>query len=121
MSLYGPILSLSCRAEHFFVLMDDHLDQFVACRAEVFSRIELRGLFGQGFPDHRRHREAAVTVNVDLAYGASRSLPELLSGDANRVLQGAAVLIDDLDVLGDNRRCPVQYDGEARDPLLDLL
>ncbi len=81
------------------VLVDIHLFQFVAGRSEVFSRIEFPRVVVQDFTNRRRHRQAAIAVDVDLAHCALGGSAKLFLGDSDRVFQFSTVLVDYLHVL----------------------
>lgn len=91
----------------------------VAGGSEVFARVELGGFLRQGLADGRRHRQAAVGVDVDLAHRRLRGFPELFLRDAYRRLEAAAVAVDDVNVFLRHRRRAVKHDGEAGKFFLD--
>ena len=70
----------------------------VASRAEVFTRVEFGGLFGEDLAHGGGHSQTAVGVDINLAYGALGGLAELLFGDTDGIGELAAVLIDDVHV-----------------------
>ena len=99
------------------------LDEFadvVASRRDVLARIEVLGMLLEVLADARRHGEAQVGVDVDLADGRLRRFSQLILGNAYGVGEIAVVVVDDLDVLGNDGRGAVQHDGEARQALFDF-
>ena len=76
--------------------------EFVPRGSQVRAWIELVRFFGKDLADHGRHGQAAVGINVDLADGAFGRLPQLLLGNAHRVAELAAKLLDDFEVLDGN-------------------
>ena len=101
--------------------MDVELLHRLARRSEVLARVEVLWMLGEVLADRRRHREARVGVDVDLAHRALRRLAELLLGNADRVGELAAVLVDRVDVLLRDAGRAVEDDREAGELLLDGL
>ena len=100
--------------------MHVELLQLVASRTQVLAGVELGGLLNHHLAHGSGHSQTAVRVDVDLANGALSSLAQLILGNTDSILQGTTELVDDLYILLGNRRRTVQYDGEARELLLDL-
>lgn len=68
-------------AQHLLALVHVKSLQLVACRAEVFAGIEFRGLVHEDFANGGSHRQTAVGVDVDFAYGRSCGSTQLFFGD----------------------------------------
>ena len=126
------LLELVVRAEDLDDLVDVELLHRVARRSEVLARVEVLGMLGEVLADRRRHREARVGVDVDLAHRALRRLAQLLHralrrlaqlllGNADRVGELAAELVDRVDVLLRDAGRAVEDDREAGELLLDGL
>ena len=112
------LLELVVRAEDLDDLVDVELLHRVARGSEVLARVEVLGMLREVLADRRRHREARVGVDVDLAHRALRRLAELLLGNADRVGKLAAELVDRVDVLLRDAGRAVEDDREARELLL---
>ena len=115
------LLELVVRAEDLDDLVDVELLHRVARRSEVLARVEVLWMLGEVLADRRRHREARVGVDVDLAHRALRRLAQLLLGNADRVGELAAELVDRVDVLLRDAGRAVEDDREAGELLLDGL
>lgn len=100
-------------------MLNEFLDVGAAVSA-VLTRVEVLRMSEEVLADTSRHSEAQVGVDVDLADSGFSSLAELIFRDAYSVIELAAVLVDDLDVLRDDGGSTVQDDRELRDLLLDL-
>ena len=113
-------LRFSVAAEYVdeFVL-DDFLD-VGARRAEVFARVEGCRVGRHVLADACGQAEAKVGVDVDLADRRFRRTAELVFGDADGVVQGAAVFIDDLDEFRNDGGSAVKHDREVRQTFLDF-
>ena len=95
------------RAEHVNDLVLDDLFHIRSCIAEVLAGIEMVGVLNVVLSDCRRKRYAQVGVDIDFAYRKLRRLSELRFGNADRVGHGAAVLVDDRDLILRNARSAV--------------
>ena len=115
------LLELVVRAEDLDDLVDVELLHRLARRSEVLARVEVLWMLGEVLADRRRHREARVGVDVDLAHRALRRLAQLLLGNADRVGELAAELVDRVDVLLRDAGRAVEDDREAGELLLDGL
>ena len=114
------LCGLAVGAEDFLDLVLDEFADVVASRRDVLARIEVLGMLLEVLADARRHGEAQVGVDVDLADCRLRRFSQLILGNAYGVGEIAVVVVDDLDVLGNDGRGAVQYDGEARQTLFDF-
>lgn len=74
-----------------------HFDQSLTGRTQVFARIKFSRVFSEMLTDRRRHPQTAIRIDIDLANIISRGLAQLLFGDPDRVFEGPAMSIDDLD------------------------
>lgn len=92
------------RAEHVNDLVLDDLFHIRSCIAEVLAGIEVVGVLNVVLSDCRRKRYAQVGVDIDFAYRKLRRLSEFRFGNADRVGHGAAVLVDDCDLILRNAR-----------------
>ena len=86
----------------------------------ILTRIKVLRMSEEVLADTSRHSETQIGVDVDLADCGLSGLAELVLRNADSIVELAAVLVDDLDVLRDNRGCAMENDRELRDLLLDL-
>ena len=96
--LTALLFSFAVAAKHVddFVLVESfHL---VACRTEIFARVELCGLVVEYFTHSSCHCQTAVGVDIDLAHIHLGGLAELVFGNADGIGQFAAKLIDGLHI-----------------------
>lgn len=61
---------------------------------QVFSRIELVGMFNEELSDRARHRKAYIRVDIDFSYGKFGGFAKLIFGYAYRVGHFAAEFVD---------------------------
>ena len=101
--------------------MDVHLLHVVTRRSEVLARIEVTGILGKVLADSSSHREARVTVDIDLADGALGGLAELRLRNADSVRKLAAELVDCINLILRNAGRSVKNDREAGELLFDSL
>ena len=90
----------------------DILDIFAAV-ADVLSGIEVVGVSHKVLADACRHAQTKVGIDIDLADCACRRLAELLLGNADCILEGAAMGIDDLYIFLRNGGGTVKDDRES--------
>ena len=100
----------------FDLVSNDRLDVRAAV-GQVLTGIEVIRMLHEVLADACGQAEAQVGVDVDLADCASCSLTKLIFRNADSILQGAAVLVDDLDIFLRNGGRSVQNDREARESL----
>ena len=112
--LFGAVLSIHNE------LHDKLLDVF-PCRSEILARVKVVGMLGKVFTDRSSHYETKVGVDVDLADRASCCLAEHVFRDADGIGHLAAVGVDLIDILLDDRGRTVQDDREVGKKLFDLL
>ena len=101
--------------------MSNELLDVVTTIGQVLTRVKVRRLLMEVLADACRHRKTQIGIDVDLADSRLCSTAELILGNADRIRHVTAVLVDDLDVLRNNRGRTMEHDGESRDTLLDLL
>ena len=71
----------------------------LAAIADVLSGIKVIGMRFHVLADTGGHAQAKVRVDIDLADCALGCLTKLILGNADRILQSAAVAVDDLYIL----------------------
>ena len=108
-------------AKNVGVLVHIHFLQLLAGRSEIFARIEFGRFVVKHFTNHRRHRQAAIAVDVDLADRALGCSAELFFGDSDGVFQFTAIFVDFLHVLLWNGGRAVQNDREPGKPSFNLF
>ena len=106
--------------ENFLDLVLNELFDVRTAISAILTRIKVLRMSEEVLADTSRHSEAQIGVDVDLADCGLSGLAELVLRNADSIVELAAVLVDDLDVLRDNRGSAMENDRELRDLLLDL-
>ena len=107
------LLSLTCATENVDQLVTNDLFDVCSCGLEIFSGVELGGLFVEELTDGTGHCKTKVGVDVDLTNGERSSLAELIFGNTDCIGHLTAVLVNHLNVFLRNGGRTVKNDGEA--------
>ena len=114
-------LSLAIAAKNSENLVANHFLDGGSCRLEVLARIEIRGMLRKMLADCSSHSQAKVRIDIDFADGHAGSFAQHIFRNAQGAIHLAAIFIDLLYKLRDDRACAMQNDGEAGEQLADFL
>ena len=106
-------LCLAVAAENVNELMTNELFDVGSCGFEIFSRVELFGMFGEEFTNGAGKSETEVGVDIYLADCAACRFAELFFGNADCVGHLAAVFVYHLYIVLRNGGRAVENDREA--------
>ena len=103
LSFFKFKLRLAVAAENVNELMSDKLFDVCSCGFEIFSGVELIGMFSEELTDGTGHCKTEVGVDVDLADGESCCFAKLIFGNADSTGHISAVFVDHLNIILRNR------------------
>ena len=110
-------LSSVCRTENIFDLVFNKLFDVRTAISNVLTRVKMIRMSIEVLTDTSRHSKAEVRIDVDLADSKACSLTELIFRNTNSISEIAAVVVDDLDILRNNRRSAMKNNRELRETL----
>ena len=120
MPIFG-LLCLAVAAENVYKFMLNALLDKFAGRSEVLTRIEVCGILDEVLSDSRGKGKTKVGVDIDLADSHRSSFTKHIFGNALSPGHCAAVLIDHLDVFGNNAGRAVKNDGKFGKAFADFF
>ena len=92
-----------------------------SCGLQIFSRVELFGVFGEEFSDSSGHSKSQIGVDIDFAYGKLSGFAELFFGYADSVRHFSAEFVYHFNVFLRNGRRTVQNYREVGEALGDFF
>ena len=114
-------LELVVATQHVYNLVHVHLLHVLASGLQILARIEMTGVLVEVLADGSCHGETRVRVDVDLANSALACFAELLFGNTHCIGELATMSVDGIYLVLRNGAGTVEYDGETRKLLLDLV